>query len=54
MHINGSIPVTIAHVKENRKTGGGGGGGGKGKIEVLCGHNDHVGHFYKFLQWWIV
>jgi hypothetical protein len=26
MHINGSIPVTIAHVKENRKPGGGGKG----------------------------
>jgi hypothetical protein len=26
MHINGSIPVTITHVKENRK----------GEKEVLC------------------
>jgi hypothetical protein len=42
MHINESIPVTITHVKENRKTG-----------EVFCGHDDHVGYIYKFIQWGI-
>ena len=38
MHINESIPVT-----ENRKTG-----------EVFCGHDDHAGYIYKFIQWGIV
>ena len=37
MHINGSIPVTITHVKENRKNNEKKGGG----EEVLCGHDDH-------------
>jgi len=31
LHINESIPVTITHVKENRKTG---------EKEVFCGHDD--------------
>ena len=44
MHINGSIPVTITHVKENRK----------GEKEVLCWHDDHAGYIYKFIQWGIV
>jgi hypothetical protein len=30
MHINESIPVTITHVKENRKSAG--------KKRVMCGH----------------
>ena len=41
MHINVSIPVTITHVKENRKTEG----------QVFCGGDDHVGYIYKFIQW---
>jgi hypothetical protein len=41
MHINESIPVTITHVKENRK---------KRKKEVLCGHDDHAGYIYNFIQ----
>jgi hypothetical protein len=45
MHINGSIPVTITHVKENRKTVE-----RKGEKEVLCGHDDHAGYIYKFIQ----
>ena len=44
MHINESIPVTITHVKENRKTVK------KGEKEVLCGHDDHAGYIYKFIQ----
>ena len=46
MHINESIPVTITHVKENRKSAG--------KKRVMCGHDDHVGYIYKFIQWGIV
>ena len=47
MDINGSITVTITHVKENRKNSekkkrGGG--------EVLCGHDDRAGYIYKFIQ----
>jgi hypothetical protein len=26
----------------------------KGKKEVLCGHDDHAGYIYKFIQWGIV
>ena len=48
MHINESISVTITHVKENRKTTK-----KRGK-EVLCGHDDHAGYIYKFMQWGIV
>jgi hypothetical protein len=44
MHTNESIPVTITHVKENRKTGK-----KRGK-EVLCGHDDHAGYIYKLIQ----
>jgi hypothetical protein len=43
-HINESIPVTITHVKENRKTAK---KGGKG---VMCGDDDHAGYIYKFIQ----
>ena len=49
MYINESIPVTITHVKENRKTVK-----KKGEKEVLCGHDDHAGYIYKFIQWGIV
>ena len=45
MHINGSIPVTITHVKENRKIVK-----KRGKKQVLCGHDDHAGYIYKFMQ----
>jgi len=44
MHINESIPVTITHVKENRKTAE-----KRGK-RVMCGHDDHAGYIYKFIQ----
>jgi hypothetical protein len=26
----------------------------KGEKEVLCGHDDHAGYIYKFIQWGIV
>ena len=39
MHINESIPVTITHVNENRKTGG-----GEEEKKFFCGHDDHVGY----------
>jgi hypothetical protein len=38
MHINESIPVTITHVKENRKTAG---------KRVMCGHDDHAEFIYR-------
>jgi hypothetical protein len=44
-HINESIPVTITHVKENRKTVK-----KREKKKVLCVHDDHVGYIYKFMQ----
>ena len=44
MHIHDSIPVTITHVKENRKQRK------KGRKRVRCGHDDHAGHSYKFMQ----
>ena len=47
MDINGSITVTITHVKENRKNSEKKKGGGG---EVLCGHDDHAGYIYKFIQ----
>ena len=43
IHINVSIPVKITHVKENRKTEEKGWG-------FFCGHDDHVGYLYKFIQ----
>ena len=45
MYINESIPVTITHVKENRKIV---------KTDFCCGHDDHLGYIYKFIQWGIV
>jgi hypothetical protein len=48
MHINESIPVTITHVKWTEKQWK------KGEKEVLCGHHDHAGYIYKFIQWGIV
>ena len=27
--------------------------GEKRKKEVLCGHDDHAGYIYKFIQWGI-
>ena len=45
MPINESIPVTITHVKENRKTVE-----KKGEKEVLCGHDGHVGYSHKFIR----
>jgi hypothetical protein len=45
MHINESIPVTITHVKENRKTVK-----KREKTNVLCVHDDNVGYIYKFMQ----
>ena len=44
MYINVSIPVTITHVKENRKTAN------KGRKKVMCGHDDNVGYIFKFMQ----
>jgi hypothetical protein len=44
IHINVCIPVTITHVKENRKTE---------EIKNYWGHNDHAGYIYKFIQWGI-
>ena len=44
LHIDESIPVTIAHVKENIKTMK------KGEKQSLCGHDDHVGYIYRFIQ----
>jgi hypothetical protein len=44
LHINVCIPVTITHVKENRKTVK------KEEKGVLCGHDDHVGYIYNFIQ----
>ena len=44
MHINVCIPVTITHVKDNRKTE---------EIKNYWGHNDHTGYIYKFIQWGI-
>jgi hypothetical protein len=41
MYINESIPVTITHVKENRKIV---------KTDFCCGHDDHLGYIYKFIQ----
>jgi hypothetical protein len=46
MHINDSIPVTITHVKRNRKTVK----KKRKKKEVLCGHDDHAGYIYNFIQ----
>jgi hypothetical protein len=48
MHINEPIPVTITHVNDNRKTAG-----KKGGKRVMCGHDDHAGYIYKFIQWGI-
>ena len=44
MHINESIPVTITHVKEQKDSGE-----KRGK-QILCGHDDHAGYIYKFMQ----
>jgi hypothetical protein len=44
MHNNESIPVTITHVKENRKTVK------KREKDVVCRHDDHAGYIYKFMQ----
>ena len=46
MDINGSITVTITHVKENRKNSENKRGGG----EVLCGHDDHAGYYLSALD----
>jgi hypothetical protein len=43
MHINVCILVTITHVKENRKIE-------RKKGWFLCGHDNHVGYIYKFMQ----
>jgi hypothetical protein len=43
MHINVCIPVTITHVKENRKIE-------RKTSRFLCGHDAHVGYIYKFIQ----
>jgi hypothetical protein len=40
MHINESIPVTITHVKVNRKSAK------KGGTRVMCGRHAHVGYIY--------
>ena len=45
MHINESIPVTITHVKKNRKTVK-----KKRKKEALRGHDDHAGYMHNFIQ----
>jgi hypothetical protein len=45
IHINDSIPVTITHVQENRKSVK-----KKEKKKVLCGHNDHAGYICNFIQ----
>jgi hypothetical protein len=42
MHINESLPVTITVQKRTEKQRGGG--------RVICGHDDHVGYIYKFIQ----
>jgi len=44
MHNNESIPVTITHLKENRKTVK------KGGKDAVCGHDDHAEYIYKFMQ----
>jgi hypothetical protein len=38
-------PVTITHVKEQKDSGE-----KRGK-QILCGHDDHAGYIYKFMQW---
>jgi len=45
IHINDSIPVTITHVQENRKSVK-----KKEKKEALCGHDDHAGYICNFIQ----
>ena len=47
MHINESIPLTITHAIENRKTAK------KGWKRAKCGNDDHAGYMYKFIQWGI-
>ena len=42
MHINKSIPVTIAHVKTEKQLKKGG--------EIQCRHDDHAGYINNFIQ----